>query len=222
MPAIIAAMTTVLIVDDQPLLRHSLAQIIDAEEDLTVVGQAGDGDDAIREARALTPDVILMDIRMPGTGGIAATRAITSDPGLASTRVLMLTMFDLDEYLTAALRAGARGFVLKDCRPEQLAAAIRRIRDGESFFAPPILVHLIDGYLAKPIQAHPDTGVLTPRESEVLGLVAQGLTNTQIAQRLVISPKTVKTHIGHLLSKLDARDRAGLVIAAYQLGLASA
>ncbi|MFF2654959.1 response regulator [Streptomyces sp. NPDC058045] len=212
--------TTVLIVDDQPLLRHSLARIIDAEPDLSVTGHAGDGEEALVAARQLAPDVVLMDIRMPGADGITATRSITTDPALGHTRVLVLTMFDHDEYLTGALRAGAAGFVLKDSRPDQLTDAIRRTRDGEALFAPQVLDRFVDTYLAGPTPRAAAPDVLTPRETETLALVARGLTNKEIADQLTISQKTVKTHIGHLLSKLEARDRAGLVIAAYRFGLA--
>lgn len=214
--------TTVLIADDQPLLRHSLAQIIDAEPDLAVTGHASDGDEAIRQARALVPDVVVMDIRMPGTDGITATRTITADPALAGTRVLMLTTFDHDEYIEGALRAGASGFVLKDSRPEQLTDAIRRTRDGETRFAPQVLSRLVEHYLQGPnIEPVAEPAGLTPRETETLVLVAQGLTNAEIARQLTVSYKTVKTHISHLLRKLDARDRAGLIITAYRLGLAN-
>lgn len=212
-------MITVLVVDDQPLLRLSLAQIIDTEPDLRVVGRAGDGTQAIRQARALRPDVVLMDVRMPGSDGIAATASITGDPALSATSVLMLTMFDHDQYVTAALRAGAAGFVLKDARPEELIEAVRRVHAGETLFSPAVLSRIVDAYLANPAAPAAALDVLTPRETEVLTLVGRGLTNPEIAQHLTISHKTVKTHIGALLRKLAARDRAQLVIAAYQHGL---
>lgn len=210
----------VLLADDQPLLRHSLGILIDDAEDLAVVGEAGTGREAVRAARELRPDVVLMDIRMPGGDGIAATRAITADPGLSATRVLVLTMFELDEYVYGALRAGASGFLLKDSRPAQLIDAIRRTRQGEDLFAPSVLTKLVEHYVATPHSGTPrGLEVLTAREREVLSLVAHGLSNDEIAGTLVISIKTVKTHVGSLLAKLHARDRAQLVIAAYEAGL---
>ncbi|SDU76196.1 response regulator [Jiangella alkaliphila] len=211
----------VLIADDQPLLRHSLALLLDAAPDLAVAGTAGTGGEAVSLAAELRPDVVLTDIRMPGGDGIEATRRITGDPALAATRVLVLSMFELDEYVYAALRAGASGFLLKDARPEQLLDAVRRTHAGESLFAPSILTRLVDHYVGRPARA-PATRLdrLTERETEVLALVAAGLSNDEIAAALTISIKTVKTHIGHLLAKLAARDRAQLVIAAYESGLA--
>jgi DNA-binding NarL/FixJ family response regulator len=210
----------VLVADDQPLLRHSLALIIDAAADLAVVGEAGTGHDATRLARELGPDVVLMDIRMPGGDGIEATRAITGDPARTGSRVLVLSMFELDEYVHAALRAGASGFLLKDAHPDQLLDAIRRTHAGESLFAPAILTRLVERYLERPSAgpaSRPD--VLTDRETQVLVLIGRGLSNDEIAAALTISVKTVKTHVGSLLAKLHARDRAQLVIAAYDNGL---
>lgn len=210
----------VLIADDQALLRHSLAVLITATEDLTVVGEAGTGRDAVRLACELTPDVILMDIRMPEGDGIEATRTITADPALSHCRILVLSMFELDEYVYGSLQAGASGFLLKDAHPQQLLDAIRRTHAGESLFAPAILTRLVEHYLTRPVGtavARPQH--LTERESEVLYLVARGLSNDNIAAALTISIKTVKTHIGNLLAKLHARDRAQLVIAAYEFGL---
>ncbi len=212
----------VLIADDQALLRHSLAILIDATSDLGVIGEAATGNDAVRLARELNPDVILMDIRMPGGDGIEATRTITADAALAGCRVLVLSMFELDEYVYGALRAGASGFLLKDAHPDQLLDAIRRTRAGESLFAPAILTRLIEHYTDRPTVAPTRTlDVLTERESEVLALVGRGLSNDEIAATLTISIKTVKTHIGNLLAKLAARDRAQLVITAYEAGLVS-
>jgi DNA-binding NarL/FixJ family response regulator len=210
----------VLIADDQALLRHSLALIIDAAADLTTVGEAATGRDATRLARELAPDVVLMDIRMPGGDGIEATRCITAGAARPTSRVLVLSMFELDEYVHAALRAGASGFLLKDARPDQLLDAIRRTHAGESLFAPAILSRLVERYLERPRTTparRPD--VLTGRETEVLVLVGRGLSNDEIAASLAISIKTVKTHVGSLLAKLHARDRAQLVIAAYDNGL---
>ena len=208
----------VVIADDQALLRHSLALIITGAEGLTVVGEAEDGAGAIELARAIAPDVVLMDIRMPGLDGISATRAITT--ALPRTRVLVLSMLELDEYVDGALRAGASGFLLKDVRPEQLIEAIRRTHDGESLFAPSILIRLVEHFLdgANRPAGRP-LATLTARETEVLTLVGRGLANAEIAAALTISMATVKTHIGSLLSKLAARDRAQLVIAAYEQGL---
>ncbi|GAB3154842.1 response regulator [Microbispora hainanensis] len=193
----------VVIADDQPLLRHSLAAVINANHDMTVVGEAGTGDEVVECTAELHPDVVLMDIRMPGTDGIAATRRITAD-----------------EYVRAALQAGAGGFLLKDAHPDELLDAIRRTHRGESLFAPTVLARLIEAYIAQPALAKPGSlDGLTERETEVLTLVGRGLSNDEIATRLTISIKTVKTHIGNLLSKLQARDRAHLVIAAYESNL---
>lgn len=209
--------TRVLIVDDQPLLRHSLRLIIDSTTDLAVIGDAGTGTDAVARARESRPDIVLMDIRMPDGDGITATRSIVADPSLSGTRVLVLSMFELDEYVYAALRAGASGFLLKDARPDQLTDAVRRTHAGESLFAPTILGRLVGHYLDRsPVGSPPPVQDLTRRETEVLTLVGRGLSNDEIAGTLVISIKTVKTHIGNLRAKLAARDRAQLVIAAYE------
>jgi len=213
----------VLIADDQPLLRHSLAVLIDGSPGLAVVGEAPTGQEAVALAREHVPDVILMDIRMPGGDGIAATGTITADAALSGCRVLVLSMFELDEYVYGALRAGASGFLLKDAHPDELLDAIRRTHAGESLFAPAILTRLVEHYVRRPAALPRQAiDVLTPRESEVLALVAGGLANDEIARALTISVKTVKTHIGSLLAKLHARDRAQLVIAAYEAGLVSA
>ena len=217
----VAVPARVLVVDDQPLLRQSLAMILGHEPDIEVVGQAGDGAEAVLRARATRPDVVLMDVRMPGLDGLAATRRICADPVLAGTRVLVLSMFELDEYVYEALQAGASGFLLKDARPEDLVDAVRRTRRGESLFAPSILTRLVAHYVAAPRPERPAGALrrLTPREMEVLALIGNGLANDEIAAALVISAKTVKTHITHLLAKLAARDRAQLVIAAFNAGL---
>lgn len=213
----------VLIADDQPLLRHSLSILVDGAPDLDTVAQAGTGSDAVHLARETAPDVILMDIRMPGGDGIDATRRITVDRTLCATKVLVLSMFELDEYVYGALRAGASGFLLKDTHPDQLLDAIRRTHAGDTLFAPSILTRLVEHYVQRPATA-PSRGpeVLTERETEVLTLVGHGLSNDEIAAALTISVKTVKTHIGNLLAKLHARDRAQLVIAAYETGLVAA
>lgn len=213
----------VLIVDDQSLLRSSLAIIIGDSDGLEVVGEAATGDEAVDRVRELVPDVVLMDIRMPGGDGIEATRRITSDPALTSTRVVVLTMFELDEYVHAALRAGASGFLLKDAPPTAVLDAIRRTHSGESLFSPSILTRLIETYLGHPHPTpHEVDDRITQRETEILTLVGRGLSNDDIARDLTISIKTVKTHIGNLLAKLSARDRAQLVIAAYDNNLVSA
>ncbi|MDR1426775.1 MAG: response regulator transcription factor [Bifidobacteriaceae bacterium] len=210
----------VLIADDQPLLCHSLGLLVDATADLATVGNAATGTEAVRLARDLAPDVVLMDIRMPGGDGIEATHQIVSDPALRATRILILSMFELDEYVYRALLAGASGFILKDAQPDQLLDAIRRTHAGETLFAPTILTRLVEHYIAHPVSGTPRSlDVLTGRETEVLGLVARGLSNSEIAAASNISIKTVKTHIGNLLAKLHARDRAQLVIAAYEHAL---
>ncbi len=210
----------VLVVDDQPLIRHSLRLIVDGAPGLSVVGEADTGEGAVTRAAQLRPDVVLIDIRMPGGDGIDATRRIADDPALNETRVLVLSMFELDDYVHAALRAGASGFLLKDAEPARLVDAIRRTHSGESLFAPSILGRLVAHYLDRPGRR---TGrgpeVLTDRETEVLTQVGRGLSNDEIAQALSISMGTVKSHIGNLLAKLHARDRAQLVIAAYDHGL---
>ncbi len=209
----------VLLADDQPLLRHSLAILINNTTDLAVVAEAGTGEETTRLARELLPDVILMDIRMPGGDGIEATRTITADPVLSGCRVLVLSLFELDEYVYGALRAGASGFLLKDAHPDELLDAIRRTHSGESLFAPAILTRLIDHYTSRAPSPERRLDRLTDRETEVLLLVARGLSNDEIASTLTISVKTVKTHIGNLLAKLHARDRTHLVITAYETGL---
>lgn len=221
----------VLVVDDQPLLRHSLRLVLDGDPGLTVVGEAGTGQEAVTRAAELHPDVVLMDIRMPGGDGIEATRRITS--GGSSARVLVLSMFELDEYVHAALLAGASGFLLKDATPQQLLDAVHRTHEGEALFAPSILTRFVAHFVARPTSggrqvdgapARPPAGPparLTERESEVLTLVTRGLSNHEIAAALTISMGTVKTHVGNLLAKLHARDRAQLVIAGYERGLAT-
>jgi DNA-binding NarL/FixJ family response regulator len=215
--------TSVLIADDQALLRGSLRLLIDSAPDLTAIGEAGDGEEAVTIAAREQPDVVLMDIRMPGMDGIEATRRITAAPDAAGTRILVLTTFDLDEYVFAALRAGASGFLLKDTPPGDLLAAIRVIASGDALLAPGLTRRLIAEFSRQPSAGAPpaaaDLGDITGREREVLRLIGLGLSNTEIAERLYISVSTTKTHVGHLLAKLCARDRTHLVIAAYEAGL---
>lgn len=215
----------VLLADDEPLMRQSLRIVIDSQPDLHVLGDASNGQEAVRLARTLHPDVVLMDIRMPDSDGIHATQAITTDPAMDRVRVLVLSMHELDEYVYGALRAGASGFLLKDAHPATLLDAIRRADAGETLFAPAIMSKLVDHYVSaaeSSMDRRTDQRVsrLTPREREVLGLVASGHANDDIAKALHVSRNTVKTHISSLLAKLQARDRAQLVIAAYESGIA--
>ncbi|MCK9902569.1 DNA-binding response regulator [Parafrankia colletiae] len=216
-------MIRVLLADDQPLVRAGFRVFIDAAPDMTVVGEAADGAEAIRLAGELAPDVALMDIRMPGVDGIAATQAITTDPRLANTHVLVLTTFELDEYVFEALRAGASGFLGKGVEPEELINAVRVVARGEALLSPLATRQLIADYVARPrLSASPAAGALdrlTNREAEIVRLVATGLSNDEIAESLFLSPFTVKTHINRSMTKLGARDRAQLVVIAYQANL---
>jgi DNA-binding NarL/FixJ family response regulator len=212
----------VLIADDQQLVRAGFALILKPHADLQVVGEASDGAEAVALATQHHPHVILMDIRMPGMDGLEATRRVLADPALATTRVLVLTTFDLDEYVYAALRAGASGFLLKDAPPEQLVAGIRTVATGDSLLAPSITRRLIEGLIHRPAPGTrdaPDLQELTPRELEVLELIGRGRSNSEIARQLVVSQATVKTHVAHVFSKLDLRDRAQAVVVAYETGL---
>ena len=213
----------VALADDQELVRRGFGALISSEDDLEVVGEASTGVEAIDLAYAATPDVILMDIRMPELDGIAATRRITADDRLARTRVLVLTTFDLDRYVYDALRAGASGFLLKDTAPQQLLDAIRIVADGDALIAPNITRRLIAEFAARPDPAERDDvlGPLTERERDVLVEIGRGHTNAEIAERLFISPLTAKTHVSRILTKLGARDRAQLVVIAYETGLAT-
>jgi DNA-binding NarL/FixJ family response regulator len=211
----------VALADDQVLVRRGLSSLLSAEPDLEVVGEAGDGDEAVAVARAEHPDVVLMDVRMPGADGLAATRAISADPDLDDVRVIILTTFDLDEYVFEALRSGASGFLVKDTEPVELLRAVRTVAAGESLLAPRATRRLIEEYAAraKPAELAPALGQLTDREREVMALVAAGLSNDEIAERLVISGATAKTHVSRAMTKLHARDRAQLVVYAYETGL---
>jgi DNA-binding NarL/FixJ family response regulator len=215
---------SVLVADDEALVRRGLAVLLRSEPDFEVVGEAPDGERAIALARSTRPDVVLMDVRMPRLDGIEATRRITADPALTATRVLILTTFDLDDYVFSALRAGASAFLLKDTLPEDMLAAVRVVAAGDSLLAPGVTRRLIAEFLRRaPATASPtaDTVLdrLTERESEVLLAVARGLSNAEIADELRMSYATAKTHVSHLLTKLDARDRAQLVMIAYESGL---
>jgi DNA-binding NarL/FixJ family response regulator len=212
----------VLIADDQELIRTGFRMILDSEAGVEVVGEAATGAEAVALARELRPDVVLMDIRMPELDGIEATRRVTAQDGEPPTRVLMLTTFDLDEYVFDALRAGASGFLLKDVRAEQLAAGVRMVAAGDALLAPAITRRLIEEFAAAPA-ARPSPGLdeLTPREFEVFQLVAKGMSNAEIAAQLVIGESTVKTHVARLLMKLGVRDRVQAVVLAYEAGVVS-
>jgi DNA-binding NarL/FixJ family response regulator len=214
-------MIRVLLADDQALVRAGFRMILRAEPDIEVVGEAGQGLEAVELARALEPDVVLMDLRMPELDGIQATRRILD--GAEGPRVLVLTTFDLDEYVYEALRAGASGFLLKDAPEEQLVAGIKVVADGGSLFAPAVTKRLIERFAGTaPAQMPAVLADLTPREVEVLRLVARGLANAEIASELVVSEHTAKTHVAHILQKLDARDRLQAVVLAYESGLVRA
>jgi DNA-binding NarL/FixJ family response regulator len=216
-------MTTVLIVDDQPLQRLGFRMLLDASPETTVIGEAGHGADAVRQTAALRPDVVLMDIRMPGMDGIEATRRIVATGD--RSRVLALTTFDLDEYAYGALRAGASGFLLKDAQPDELLAGIRAVAAGDAVVAPALTRRLLDTFIAhgppaaQPARADPRLAALSERERGVLLGMAQGLTNIEIAEQLVLSESTIKTHVGRVLAKIGARDRVHAVIIAYDAGL---
>ena len=213
----------VLIADDQPLMRTGFRMILDAEPDLEVVGEAADGAEAVRLAAGARADVVLMDVRMPGMDGIEATRRLAGDGVQDPVRVLILTTFDLDEYVLSALRAGASGFLLKDVPPEDLVDAIKVVAAGDALLAPSVTRRLLDRFassLPDPATARPTAlDTLTARELEVLGLVARGMSNAEIAEHLVVSETTVKTHVGRLLFKLDLRDRVQAVVLAYETGI---
>ncbi|MET9956374.1 response regulator transcription factor [Streptomyces sp. NPDC006339] len=219
----------VLLADDQALLRSAFRVLVDSEPDMEVVAEAADGAEAVARARETKADVVLMDIRMPGTDGLAATRMITADPELSAVRIVMLTTFEVDEYVVQSLRAGASGFLGKGAEPEELLGAIRIAHAGEALLSPAATKGLIATFLAQGGGADPERataasygerlGALTAREREVLVLVAGGLSNDEIAERLDVSPLTVKTHVNRTMAKLGARDRAQLVVTAYESGL---
>ena len=212
---------SVLIADDQDLVREGLRMLLEAEPGITVAGEAGTGSEAIAAARRLDPDVVLMDVRMPGMDGIEATRLVTR-AGPGAPRVLVLTTFDLDEYVYDALRAGASGFLLKDVTAERLIDAVRIIASGDALLSPGVTRRLIGEFAQRPAarpQRMAALDELTPRETEVLELVAEGLSNSEIAARLVVTEETVKTHVSRILNKLGLRDRTQAVVAAYESGL---
>ena len=220
-------MTTLLIVDDHPLQRMGFRMLVESQPDLVVLGEADNGADAVRRATELGPDVVLMDVRMPGVDGIEATRRIISSGG--RSRVLVLTTFDLDEYAYAALRAGASGFLVKDAQPEELLAGIRVVAAGDAVVAPKLTRRLLDRFADQfPVEAEAEAGVaaaqlgvLTEREKEVLTAIGRGWNNTEIAERFHLAESTVKTHVGRILAKIGARDRVQAVIFAYNTGLVS-
>jgi DNA-binding NarL/FixJ family response regulator len=218
-------MITVALADDQALVRAGFRALLDGEEDITVVAEAADGEQAVELARRHHPDVVLMDVRMPRTDGLRATARLSADPTLGTTRVIVLTTFELDEYVFGALRAGASGFLLKDMEPADLVQAVRIVAGGDALLAPRHTRRLIEAFVENagrgPGTYEDDHRLdeLTAREREVLTFVGQGLSNAEIAERLVLSPLTAKTHVARLFMKLGARDRAQLVVLAYETGL---
>jgi DNA-binding NarL/FixJ family response regulator len=214
----------VVLAEDQPMVRAGFRALLDSRSDIEVVGEAATGAEALEQVRALQPDVVVMDIRMPEMDGLEATHRITTDPTLSHTRVLVLTTFELDEYVFGALDAGASGFLLKGGELDDLVHAIRVVAGGEALLAPSVTRRLIDTYVTRPPPPSSDTDddrleELTTREREVLGLIARGLTNAEIAEALHLSPLTAKTHVSRILMKLGARDRVQLVVIAYQTGI---
>jgi DNA-binding NarL/FixJ family response regulator len=211
----------VALADDQALVRMGLRVLIESEDDLMLAGEADNGRDAVNLIRRVRPDVVLMDIRMPDLDGISALRQITADPALSGVRVIMLTTFELDEYVFDALQAGAAGFLIKDSEPADMLRAIRLVADGESLLSPSVTRRVIESFTSRSAlrRPHPRLAELTEREREVLGLIGEGLSNEEIAARLVVSPATARTHVSRAMVKLGARDRAQLVVIAYQSGL---
>ncbi|HEY5821073.1 MAG TPA: response regulator transcription factor [Propionibacteriaceae bacterium] len=210
----------VALVDDQPLVRMGLRVLVESEDDLELAGEAENGRDGVALVRRTRPDVVLMDIRMPQLDGIAALRLIVADPELAGVRVIMLTTFELDEYVFEALQAGAAGFLIKDTEPIDMLRAIRIVAAGESLLSPSVTRRVVESFSARSVvRKHPQLEDLTDREREVLALIGEGLNNEEIAARLVVSPATARTHVSRAMIKLGARDRAQLVVIAYQSGL---
>ena len=215
-------MTRVALVDDQALLRAGLRALLDAEDGIEVVGEAGDGEQAVAVVREQRPDVVLMDIRMPGLDGLEATRRIAADPELASVKVVVLTTFEVDEYVFEGLRAGAAGFLLKEADPEEIVRAVRVVAEGESLLSPSVTRRVVETFAGGAAPSGPAVSgldELTEREAEIVALVGTGLSNGEIAERLVISPATARTHVSRAMLKLGARDRAQLVVFAYEAGL---
>ena len=214
-------MISVVIADDQALVRGGFRALLDAQEDIVVLGEAADGEAAVRLALQLRPDVVLMDIRMPGVDGLAATRRIAADERLAAVKIVILTTFDLDEYVFEAIRSGANGFLVKDTEPAELLRAVRAVVAGDALLSPGVTRRLIEEFAtrAKDPAGLPTLEGLTDREREVVALVAEGLTNEEIARRLIMSSATAKTHVSRAMIKLGARDRAQLVVFAYETGL---
>jgi DNA-binding NarL/FixJ family response regulator len=212
----------VLIADDQDLVRIGLKALVEAEDDMRVVGEAADGLATVALARQTHPEIVLMDVRMPGIDGIEATRRLAADATMSGTRVIVLTTFELDQYVFDALRYGASGFLTKDTKPAELLRAIRLVAAGEALLSPSVTRRVVREFAARPARTtrpHPQLDTLTEREKEIVGLVGEGLSNDDIAERLVVSPATARTHVSRAMIKLGARDRAQLVVFAYQSGL---